>query len=83
MLYEVITEFLKQNGIKEIEAKEKDFDTDLVITSYSIHYTKLYESGDYFASTPANSNSAGSICFLLDKSTYCKLASEIDPVNCK
>ncbi|WP_163708470.1 nucleotide exchange factor GrpE [Mangrovibacterium lignilyticum] len=29
LIYTKFQEFLKQNGIKEIEAKEKDFDTDL------------------------------------------------------
>ncbi|WP_372774914.1 nucleotide exchange factor GrpE [Mangrovibacterium sp.] len=29
LIYNKFQEFLKQNGIKEIEAKEKDFDTDL------------------------------------------------------
>ena len=29
LIYSKFKEFLKQNGIKEIEAKEKDFDTDL------------------------------------------------------
>ena len=29
LIYNKFTEFLKQRGIKEIEAKEKDFDTDL------------------------------------------------------
>lgn len=29
LIYNKFQEFLKQNGVKEIEAKEKDFDTDL------------------------------------------------------
>lgn len=29
LIYKRFSEFLKQNGIKEIESKEKDFDTDL------------------------------------------------------
>lgn len=29
LIYSKFQEFLKQNGVKEIEAKEKDFDTDL------------------------------------------------------
>ncbi len=29
LIYNKFQDFLKQNGVKEIEAKEKDFDTDL------------------------------------------------------
>jgi molecular chaperone GrpE len=29
LIYSKFQEFLKQNGVKEIEAKEQDFDTDL------------------------------------------------------
>ena len=58
MLYEVITE--KRFGLRPIERQ----DIDIVITSYSIHYTKLYERsylllcwGYFYGSEPTQKKS--------------------------